>query len=253
MKNLRSLMGTRRFQIAGLTLLAGILALPMIAEAWSLCPSTISSNFNGTSVPPGRFIWFNSHLTSVSGGDGTYPLVICLTGQKITVTTKAGEKTFDLPDAKIVIDPSFNEPATGFQFDNCLGENCWITTIPQKSDEIFMSGFTWEVAPGDPDPKGANPVTWTANFCSNQSDVTVKWQWGAAVYRNFDPSSEALGVLPIHQTLHAGTPTVFASPRNCVGGARGGGASNFTGSWSATNSVTCCQCDECQPPGLPAE
>ena len=253
MKNLRSLMGAKRFRIAGLALLASILALPMIAEAWSQCPSTISSNFNGTSVPPGRYVWFNSHLTSVSGGDETYPLVICLTEQKITVTTKAGEKTFDVPDAKIIIDPCATEPATTFQFDDFVGEYCWITTIPQKSDEIFMSGFTWQVTPDDPDPKGANPVRWTGNFCSNQSGVTVKWQWGAAVYLNFDLSNDALGVLPIHKTLHAGTPTVFASPRNCVGGARGGGASNFTGSWSATKSITCCQCDECQPPGPEAE
>jgi hypothetical protein len=73
----------------------------------------------------------------------------------------------------------------------------------------------------------------------------VQWQWAASVYDNpnFGTDYNALGVKPVddnHASAylnsdHAGTPEYFKS--DVTGGARGGGGSNFTGSYSGTAST----------------
>lgn len=70
----------------------------------------------------------------------------------------------------------------------------------------------------------------------------MNWQWGAAAYTNFDTHYNGLGVNPVDDNKasqyknsdHAGTPENFKS--DVTGGARGGGGSNFTGSYSGTGS-----------------
>jgi len=80
-------------------------------------------------------------------------------------------------------------------------------------------------------------------FCSSAPGISVQWQWAAAVYRFaglLDQGYEGLGVKPVDDNKaslyknsdHAGTPENFR--RYVVGGARGGGGSNFTGSYSGT-------------------
>jgi hypothetical protein len=79
------------------------------------------------------------------------------------------------------------------------------------------------------------------------------WQWGAAAYSKFDSTPGvpgfqaadyvALNVKPVDDNNlsqyknsdHAGTPEGYTN--YVIGGARGGGGSNFTGSWSGTISV----------------
>jgi len=83
--------------------------------------------------------------------------------------------------------------------------------------------------------------------------VSVKWKWGAAVYSTFSADYNALAVKATHQNAcgitngdHAGTPegtdTSSGEPfkKFVIGGARGGGGSNFTGSWSGTTAVQLC-------------
>jgi hypothetical protein len=91
-------------------------------------------------------------------------------------------------------------------------------------------------------PGGIKDVIWQATFSSNTSGLTVNWQWGAAVYTNFSTKYNDLGVKPVDDNKaskyknsdHAGTPEDFKA--YVIGGARGGGGSNFTGSYSATGS-----------------
>jgi len=74
--------------------------------------------------------------------------------------------------------------------------------------------------------------------------VGVSWQWAAAAYKQFNTDLGALGVKPtddphgssFQNSDHAGTPENYK--QFVVGGARGGGGSNFTGSYSATKFVT---------------
>ena len=73
----------------------------------------------------------------------------------------------------------------------------------------------------------------------DRSSVTATWQWSAAVYTSFTTDYNAVGVKaaegPTCQYAnadHVGTPENYKS--FVTGGARGGGGSNFTGSWSGT-------------------
>jgi hypothetical protein len=124
-----------------------------------------------------------------------------------------------------------------------------MTTVPVGGDdEIFLTGIAVPVpSTGFPDGK----VEWTGMFSSNGvSGVTVQWKWSAAVYSSFTGDYNALAVKPGHQTAcgasngdHAGTPEGVNNNNQpwkhfVIGGARGGGGSNWTGSWSSTQSVS---------------
>ncbi|HEY2848214.1 MAG TPA: PEP-CTERM sorting domain-containing protein, partial [Pyrinomonadaceae bacterium] len=86
---------------------------------------------------------------------------------------------------------------------------------------------------------GQNPVTFTATFSSNNPGVSGSFRWGAALYTQMSTDLNALGVLPTEMgDRHVGTPVNFE--HFVIGGARGGGGSNFTGSWSAAGHFTPC-------------
>ena len=81
-------------------------------------------------------------------------------------------------------------------------------------------------------------MTWSGSFYTSSS-ISVSWKWGAAVYTQFSSDYNLLNVKPTHTNSlnfnnsdHAGTPESFKS--YVIGGACGGGGSNWTGSWSGT-------------------
>jgi hypothetical protein len=196
--------------------------------------SAITSNFNGTAIRAGSTVWFNS-VMKVSGV-GSSPVTIHV--NQATISSPAFGATIAVPDATITFDPS-GSPATT-TFDDAT--NSWVTTVsPGLGGNTFLAGVAWQPAGGL--KGGANPVVWSANFTTDTPGVTVQWQWAAAVYTKFSTDYTTLGVKPVDSNKasvfknsdHAGTPESF---RTCVaGGARGGGGSNFTGSYSATKSV----------------
>lgn len=129
--------------------------------------------------------------------------------------------------------------------------NTFKTTSPIKgSDEIFLTGLSFPI-PASLGQVSASNVTWTGTFGTDTRGVTMSWKWGAAVYTTpcFTTDYNAILPKPAHNNScvagsdHAGTfegtsPTTGQSLKQCViGGARGGGGSNFTGSWSGTASV----------------
>ncbi len=77
-----------------------------------------------------------------------------------------------------------------------------------------------------------------------RSRSSLNWQFAAAVYNSFTTTYSSLGVKPVDSNTasqyknsdHAGTPE--NDKTHVVGGAMGGGGSNYTGSYSATASVT---------------
>src|ERR1700755_2240793 len=86
--------------------LAAAMALPVLQPASALAndatcaPTAITSNFNGTAIPAGRTIWFNSVLKASGLGDGA--TTIRVVGQSIEL---AG-RTLAVPDAVISISPT---------------------------------------------------------------------------------------------------------------------------------------------------
>jgi len=217
---------------------AGVLAFGSDARATS---SSIASNFNGTNIPAGSWLWFNSHLTSVSGV--VDPLTVFFVNQTVSLTnpTTGALTVVSIPDATVTISGSISTPSTSFNDSLTTNRtpNTWETSVPSSGNDPFLSGAGFQIpAPGI--GGGANPVTWRGDFfvSSNQptSGVSLQWQWSAAVYTSFTSNNNALGVTPIDAGgLQSGTPTNFEN--FVTGGARGGGGSNFTGSASSTGRV----------------
>ena len=195
---------------------------------------SIASNFNGTAVGAGNYIWFNSVL-DVSGL-GSSPVTIRFFNQKVT----SASFTLTVPDAVVTFDPLATTATTTFSGGQ------WVTHVPSSglAGNTFLSGLAYQL-PGNL-PGGLNPVTWSGTFVSDTAGVQVKWKWAAAAYSHFSSNYNLLGVKPVddnhasqyQNSDHAGTPENFKA--YVIGGARGGGGSNYTGSYSGTKSVTPC-------------
>jgi hypothetical protein len=194
--------------------------------------STILSNFNGTAIPAGDTVWFSS-VFKMSGLASGATANLYVTHQTISL----GGTTYQLPDSHITLSPDASALAST-SFEN----NTWDTSLPTSfGGNAFLGGFALPTPSGL--PGGLNPVSWSGDFSSDTPGLKVNWQWGASVYTTFSPDYTALGVKPVDSNQlsayknsdHAGTPEAFKT--DVTGGARGGGGSNFTGSYSATASV----------------
>ena len=197
--------------------------------------SSITSNFNGTRIFPGDFIWFNSVLKVQ--GLGLDPVTIGFTGS-ISFTVNGTLYVVPVPSAIVNFSPGVDVATTVF----CNGQ--WTTTVPSSglSGNVFLAGVALQAPTPGGFPGGIHDITWQGTFFSVTPGLKIQWQWAAAVYRNpqFGADYNALGVKPVDDNQasvyknsdHAGTPENF---RPYVrGGARGGGGSNFTGSYSGT-------------------
>jgi len=214
------------------------------------CSASFSnnSNFNGTAVPAGSYLWFNANFTVQhipSGG-----VTLDFTNGSIALTSQGTTYNLPVPNAKITFSPSAS--CTSTYFDSVT--NSWITTVPVTGDdEIFLTGLAVQIPAGGL-PGGANPVDFKGTL-SAESDIpgiSAQMKWGAAAYSSFTTDYNALQVKAGHQTAcgmsngdHAGTPEGVDNnnvpwKHYVVGGARGGGGSNFTGSWSGTIGVPVC-------------
>ena len=212
-----------------------------------LTQDTNKSNFNGTKINAGSYIWFNANFTA--SGIPSAGATIFLQNSEIQFTANNTNYNLAVPNAQITFSPTATCTSTSFDTSN----NTWITVTPlQGEDEVFLSGLAFPVPAGGL-PGGINPVNWVGGFGSDTAGVTVHWKWGAAVYTTFTTNYSTLDIKPGHQTScsyqnsdHAGTPEgidpVSGKPFKdfVIGGARGGGGSNWTGSWSSTDSVVAC-------------
>lgn len=207
-------------------------------------PSSIQSNFNGSSIAGGNFLWFTSVL-QVHGLPTSGPTTVSFSGQTIQCSANGTSYRMSVPDATVTFDPSATSAITTFTQIPNGGSWIWQTTVPvNASGNAFLSGLAIQVPSGGL-PGGINPVTWSGTFSSTSQHITINWQWGAAVYTGFSTNYNSLVVKatddnhypPYQNSDHAGTP------ENCksfvTGGAGGGGGANFTGASSGTASVQC--------------
>jgi hypothetical protein len=217
-------------------------------SAYQCALSSIQSNFNGTAIPAGDTIWFNS-VFNPSGVSTTQSTTFTFTNQTITFTAGGTNYTVAVPNATIVFTPTVTTATTTFNTTT----DTWITTAPPSglSGNMFLSGVGYLV-PAGVSLAGTNPVTWQGSFSTDTSGVSLNWQWAAAVYTNASfPSGPTANyntadVKPSddnqkcqhypNNSDHAGTPEAYKS--YVTGGARGGGGSNWTGSYSGTASAS---------------
>ena len=97
------------------------------------------------------------------------------------------------------------------------------------SDELFFDG---NALPVDSNISGGGKATFNYTTLSSDNDLAFDWQWSAAVYTEW-PGNNQAKILPYHHTDHAGTPENAQVKASLIQGPRGGGGSNFTGSWKA--------------------
>lgn len=194
--------------------------------------STINSNFNGTAIPAGDTIWFNSVVNLVGSPGSTVNVYL----RNATVTF--GSTNISIPDANIAFLASGSVGQINF-----VGGKWNETVSAGLAGNQFLSGAGY-VAPSGGIAGGQNPVSWTGQFFSDTAGTSLQWQWAAAVYTQFPADLsladvkpvDANNVAPWSNSDHAGTPEAYKS--FVVGGARGGGGSNYTGSYSGTATVT---------------
>ena len=202
--------------------------------------SSIASNFNGTSIAGGNYIWFSAVFKPTTPISTTTTTDIYVSNQTISFTANGISYNLSVPNSQITFSPTALIATTVFN----ASTNTWVTTIPTSgnlSGNAFLSGFALQVPAGGL-PGGINPVTWSASFSTDQSGLGLNWQWAASNYNSFSTDYSTLGVKPVDSNSlssyknsdHAGTPENYEN--YVVGGARGGGGSNYTGSYSATAS-----------------
>jgi hypothetical protein len=203
------------------------------------CPpveTCIQSDFNGTSISSNNFIWFNANF-SAKGIPKTGATVVVGCGT-ITAISPKGTFTFNVPPAIIVFSPAATCATTTFDGTQ------WVTIVPVKgSDEILLSALGVKV----PADLKQSKVTWCACVSADNPNIDIQWKWGAAVYTTDITAAHYnnLDVKPVHSGAcfanngeHAGTP--HSVEKFVIGGARGGGGANFTGSFSGTTAVSLC-------------
>jgi hypothetical protein len=218
--------------------------------------SANASNFNGTSLGSGQWIWFNANFTAK--GIPSTGAVITFSGSKIVNAANGTVITNSVPSARITFSPSVVCSSTTFD----TMTNTWFTIVPMRADdEIFLTGVAVPVPAGG--LSGGINVNWTGTFdTGGVSGISIDWKWGAAVYSSLDTDFNNLVIKSGHQTAcgfngsdHAGTPEGVNNLNQSwkqfvVGGGTGGGGSNWTGSWSGTQSVLP-QCGQPPAPGGP--
>jgi hypothetical protein len=233
-----NLRGSRRSDSRPLGL-ACQLACESLEDRTTPTVSAITSNFNGTAIPAGDYVWFSA--VAKVNGVGSNPVTLDIDSQTISFTSDGTSYTLNVPDSEITLDPALNNQ-TGVA-NTSFGSGGWSVTTPSNfSGNVFISGLGWQAVNGLAGGSVQN-ITWSGDFTTNTPGINVHWQWGAAVYTQFTTNMSGVQLKTVddnHEDVyqnsdHAGTPENFKS--FVIGGARGGGGSNWTGSYSATASV----------------
>ncbi len=189
-------------------------------------------SWNGFTAPAGSVVWINAHLDAKNVPTNTITTVD-FTGVILVVNATS----YMLPDGQVVFNPATSTPTTVVNADGS-----WTTTVnPTFNNDIFFVG---QAIPVDSNLEngGHGNTGSTLSFSTNSSDSTLQfqWQWGAAVYTSW-PGNAAADIEPVHAAQQAGAPLNTAVEADLIQGPRGGGGSNFTGSWSGTGQGTCPQ------------
>jgi trimeric autotransporter adhesin len=203
----------------------------LVFSAGATATSTVSAPFTGTPIAAGNNIWFSAAVKIT--GTATYPLTIYFTDQSISSPAFG----FSVPDAILILDPSVSVATTVFN------GSAWVTTArPGEPGYYFLSGYRHPVATSL--PGSLSPVSWTGTFTASRPGVSVLWHMAAAVYTSLSPDLNSLGVKPSDCSSCSAYANAHSSgaPENylpyVIGGARGGGGSNYTGGFSGAGHLS---------------
>ncbi len=201
-------------------------------------PSAVSSivgNFNGTAIPAGSSLWFNSALKV--GGLGSAPVTLHVENETIDFTANGVAYHASLPNAVIVFTPGQTTASTSYD----PTDHDFDTSVPSNgTGNVFMSGSALTVPTAL--PGGIKNVTWTASFWADTPGLNVSWAWGASVYKSFSSDNNFVGIKPtdannlgVNNGDKAGTPEAYKSA--VVAGGTGNGGTNYTGNLTGAKNV----------------
>lgn len=204
------------------------------------------TDFNGTKAPSASSAWLNIHTKLdktdlVNSGD-----YLLFTGGAISfkgITSTPTVTNLAIPNGKIVADNTVSTPITNYD----LGTGTWITRVPPgfSTSDIFIAGAIITSSTGF--QVGAGKASTLAGyFVSNRPAFKQSWFYGIGVYQpsfNYSSIGSPGQVTAVGGGDKAGTP--LPEKANLVAGGSGGGGSNFTGSYSSTDSYTTCQQTGC--------
>src|ERR1044071_4786023 len=206
--------------------------------------SSISSNFNATAIPAGDTIWFSA-VMKLNGTVPRTPVSIAVHHSTVQFTAGGINYSLNVPDSVVTFSPTTTAASTTFDTAN-NAQPVWLENQlnPQPSGNTLLHAFAFSTPAGGL-PGGIKNVTWTSRFSSDTANITLNWQWSAAVYTGCVNSAyNSDEVKPTDDNTasvyknsdHAGTPEACKS--FVTQDAAGGGTSNNTGSLSETASVT---------------
>ena len=168
------------------------------------------------------------------------PTTTSSTVQFIGVSFVLNGISYPMPNGVVNFDP--NAPLTSTTtFSGIPGTSSalWTTTINPNfiSDENFFVGAA---IPVDPTIAGGGQATIRFTTQTDDAGLSFSWQWSAAVYTYWPSDWNQAMIQAYHGNgLHADTPNNTQVQKSLIQGPRGGGGSNFTGSWSATGHGAC--------------
>jgi SdrD B-like protein len=191
------------------------------------------TSWNKFKVPLGAapVVWVHAQFRPTDVPTTTKTTVL-FTGASFVLNGHA----YPLPNGLVTFDPAAPSVSTT-TFD--APNNRWLTTINPNfiSDENFFVGAA---IPVDATISGGGKATIRFTTQADDSDLSFSWQWSAAVYTYWPANWNSALIQPYHGNgLHADTPDSPQVQQSLIAGPRGGGGSNFTGSWSATGHGSC--------------
>ena len=229
--------------VAAATILIGVSMLFGSAAAELMSTDSNTSNFNAQNIQSGDTIWFQS-VIQWTGVSPTVLTHVHIIDQSLKFVEPDGTTfTKSIPSSVVIYDPSATTATTTWNVTAFR----WDTNVPASySGDVFAGGYAYAVGAGG--IPGGTKVTWTALFETSESCLSVNWKWGAAVYTTFTKENGKIGVKPVDSNSlsayknsdHAGTPENFKA--YLAAGARGGGGSNYTGSYSGTVGIKTGSC-----------
>jgi hypothetical protein len=201
--------------------------------------NSIQSGFNRIPIAAGNCIWFNSVVSAANLGAG--PTTVFVQNQNVQFAANGHLYTVSVPGGVITFDATATSASTTF---DQMG-NQWLTVVPLGlGRDAFLAAVMFPVPAGWL-PGNLKPVTWTGSFFADTPGVTLEWQWAAAVYSKCDVSLSSLGVKPVDGSAqnpypnsdNAGTPETIK--KFVIGGARGTGGFDYTGSYADASVEPC--------------
>jgi hypothetical protein len=190
-----------------------------------------NTSWNKFNIPSGSspVVWVHMHI----GTPGGIPTTNVTTVQFVGVTLNLNGVNYLLPNGVMRFDPS--APST---ITTLFTNGQWQTLINPKnmSDEMFFTGAAIPVTASIAAGAQAN-LSYTT--LSSVAGLSLNWQWSAAVFTYWPTNWNQAMIQPYHASYHAGTPLNTTVQQSLIQGPRGGGGSNFTGSWSATGTADC--------------